>query len=362
MEQRTRRGRKRKAQSPVQSENVVTENDINVNQPMPGRNVAGDVEVAPKRRRLVKAKPSSVRNKEFSMLYKLINRNTRMIEEKFKTLENRLAQEQQLTDNVTSVQLEPVENTASKIEDYATCNIMNIATEKPKFYNGKSHPVTFIEDLTAYLRKVPNKGKELELAYECLQGEAKDWVRLYKSRWKNLDDFKYDFLQTYWGETEQNKIRREIVCAKWNRSTQPTMLGHFLKLTSQVKMLSFEIPEKQLVSDMMKQYPKSIQQMWIITKGETIFEATEFLRKQDDINKQEDTGPIDKPRNGYAYKEETLQRDQNRQGNRNWRRPFNAINRQYNGQDEQCNAIQVGDINYGENLDEIQGCNTHQSN
>lgn len=302
-----------------------------------------EIEPPEKRRRNNNPKSRNKTDDGYKMLYEYLQKHTKQMEGKIKELElgikqiqNQVSGDLNAKDNSNNIvpELTTTVGTNNKQKEYVPCNIMNVATEKPKFSKDKIHPVTFLEDLASYLRKLPNKEKELELAYECLQGEARDWVRLYKSRWQNLEDFKNDFLSTYWGETEQNKIRREIVCSTWDRTKQPTMLGHFLNLTAQVRMLSFTIPEKQLVDDMMRHYPISVQQMWAITKGETIHDATEFLRKQDDINKQEEPTTS---ANKSNYKERKSQNSDVRRSYRSWKKPVYPQVQYY--PQEYCNVV-----------------------
>lgn len=162
-------------------------------------------------------------------------------------------------------------------------NVRNINLEKPKFGDKELNPVTYLEDLELYLRRAGREGKEIELIQECLVGDARDWARVYQSRWKDLSDFKKDFLKTFWGEKEQNDLRRSIVQGTWDRTT--SMLNHFLRITGKAQLLSFKIPEKQLVADLIRQYPKYVQQGWYISKIDTIIETAEFLRSVDDVNK-----------------------------------------------------------------------------
>ncbi|KAJ0172083.1 hypothetical protein K1T71_012056 [Dendrolimus kikuchii] len=157
--------------------------------------------------------------------------------------------------------------------------------EKPKYPSKNKHPVTFIEDLTAYLKKLPiNRGNEIELIIECLEGETRNWARIYKNRWSRFEDFKRDFLDTYWGEAEQSELRRKIVHNVWD-NTKSTMLSHFIELCGQAKMLTYPIQEKQLISDIMHHYPKDVQFAWTNNRSASLLEAAEFLRKLDDINK-----------------------------------------------------------------------------
>lgn len=181
--------------------------------------------------------------------------------------------------------LSTVSNTNSAVnDDKIVYNIQNVSIEKPKFSKKSDyHPVTFIEDLSNYIRKIRAKGKEIEVLHECFEGEAQSWFRVYKNRWVTYEDFKQDFLHTYWGEADQSIVRRSIVYNKWDKNKHSTMLGHFLTMVGQTKFLTYEIPEKQLVSDLMRHFTVSTQQLWSISRGTTILEAAEFLRIQDDL-------------------------------------------------------------------------------
>lgn len=165
--------------------------------------------------------------------------------------------------------------------------VQYVSNEKPSFRNdGKMHPMTFLEDISSFLKKIPSNGNEIDIIVDCLKGEARSWARIYRERWITVKDFEGDFLRTYWGVTEQNVLRRNIVQNKWSPEKHPTMLGHFLSLTGEARMLTYKIPECQLVSDIMRHFPSQVQFAWSVSNTDTIQHATEFLRKIDDINKQ----------------------------------------------------------------------------
>lgn len=166
-------------------------------------------------------------------------------------------------------------------------NIKNINTEKPRFGNSeKEHPITFLEDLEAYLKREVRDGRELELIHECLTGEVRDWARIYRGRWEKVEDFKTDFLTNYWGEHTQSELRRTIVQGVWDKQEKQSMLNHFLQLVGKSKMLSYAIPEKQLVTDIIRHYPKHVQQTWMASGINDIIRTAEFLREMDSISKQ----------------------------------------------------------------------------
>lgn len=167
-------------------------------------------------------------------------------------------------------------------------NIQNINVEKPKFGDGKEiHPVTFLEDLDAYIKKTTPNDRVLDAVLECLVGNARDWARIYKTRWSGLEDFKTDFLTTYWGEKEQNEIRRTIVQGSWNQEEASSMLDYFLALVGKAQMLTYKLPERQIITDLIRHFPKNIQQGWVTSKINSIIETADFLRSMDDINKSD---------------------------------------------------------------------------
>lgn len=264
------------------------------------------------------SKPQSERPSPIPMdAIKLMNR---MLRRAVGTINQKINQlEIQLTSPSHSVQDEIQPIAASSTAEPKICYIApSTGIEKPKFPgNKKIHPVSFVEDLTTWLHKIPNNEKEVELIIDCLEGETRNWARIYKDRWSNLNDFKRDFLNYYWGETEQNELRRKIVHNTWNKTEQPTMLGHFISLMAQAKMLNHPIPEEQLIGDIMRHFPKIVQYSWLQQTG-TILEATEFLRNLDNINKQENLK--EKSNQGTS----TINRQQD------FRRPFNKPHRKEN--------------------------------
>lgn len=252
------------------------------------------------------SQPTQVPTKinSIKLINKMLRRTVGLIDAKINKLEERITSTSTSTDDQLSTS---TRGTAASMVDTDTRQpyistlpqnpettarqviyaMPNVA-ERPR-YPGKqgTHPVTFIEDLTAYLNKRSAVGNNIDIIIECLEGETRDWARIYKERWTGFEDFKKDFMSTYWGEAEQNELRRKIVHNSWDKTTHPTMLGHFISLAGQAKMLSYTIPEKQLIDDIIGHFPKHIQYSWAVNSSTTILDAAEFLRKMDNINNHE---------------------------------------------------------------------------
>lgn len=218
--------------------------------------------------------------------------------------------------------------------------------EKPKFsgMQSKTPPITFLENLKIYLRRIPSHGREFDVIKECLEGEARDWARVYTARWNTIDDFEKDFLETYWGEAEQSLLRRKIAHSVWDRRANATMLGHFLSLVSRARMLTYQIPERQLVNDIMTHFPKEVQYLWSLNKTSDIMEATALLRRLDDVGRSNQTSTITNYVSKDVLKEkgETYKQKPKWGGaNPNWRR--NEPTHRDNGIRRESNMLQINE-------------------
>lgn len=256
-----------------------------------------------------------------------LERLTKMMEGYINTVDSKLDQIGKRVDAISSGSSNSTDNHTSQTEDIQSPAMVvadvvpvitsppyhswpQVQTDRPRYPSKIKHPVNFIEDLTAYLKKIPHAGENtIELIIECLDGEIRDWARIYRDRWSKLEDFKRDFFDTYWGEAEQNQLRRIIVHNTWD-SAKTTMLQHFISLCGQAKMLTYRIPDNQLVNDIMRHFPKDVQYAWSCNKNTTILDATEFLRKLDDINKP-DNNVNTKPTQAAPQDKQTVQRESN---------------------------------------------------
>lgn len=309
----------------------------------PLRDEEGENGEPPRKRQKAKKKKAKAVKSQVSddvrLIYEMFKEHAQHIETKLNTLEADVKKTAQAQKTLVakkkgrgSKEATPESHSSGFGDKNIVYSITNLNQERPKFgglnskdRHGKGiHPVTFLEDLNSYLKKIPSQGKELDIIQECLTDQARNWARIYRDRWSTYDDFKQDFLNTFWSEVEQNKVRRNIVSNTWNRKENPTMLGHFLSLAGQVGLLKLTIPERQLVADIMRHYPKEVQQLWALSRNETILAATEFLRQMDNIETIDESSP--RASTNFAPPRES-QFEKRKQHNKqygnypNWRKP-----------------------------------------
>lgn len=151
---------------------------------------------------------------------------------------------------------------------------------KPTFDGNNVHPIIFLDDLESYITRIRAQRNDLKVTLDCLTGEARGWARIFIPNWKGFNDFKTDFLDQYWGRKMQNNIRMKIANGKWDPSKTKTMLGHFIRIYDEAKMLS-QLDERELINQIIDHFPQEIRRMWYKDGGGGAEAAVRFLKTMD---------------------------------------------------------------------------------
>lgn len=153
--------------------------------------------------------------------------------------------------------------------------------DKPFFSNKTGeNPIRFLKKLDSYVVKMAKRNKRLEVARECLDEDARRVLEINADDWKSYEDFKRDFLTTFWGDAKQNEVLSRMTHGSWDKS-KGSMLSYFAQIVDDVKMLTEKPLEKTIVREVMQQFPEDIQRLWFQRRENTIREASEFLRSLD---------------------------------------------------------------------------------
>lgn len=176
-------------------------------------------------------------------------------------------------------------STASTSSLSQVSQVMLTQPERPPKFRADSlsyNAVYFLKDLEKYFHKasIPNE-KHLEVSLDCLGGAARNWSTIYKSVWRDYGDFRRAFLNAYWSEHEQAKLRHKILTDIWDNTR--SMLDHFAFFVKLAHLLTNPFSEKELTTLLMRHFPVHIQSLWSLKGKETLAEAAEFLRQQEDL-------------------------------------------------------------------------------
>lgn len=157
--------------------------------------------------------------------------------------------------------------------------------DKPKFMGTpKENPVIFLNVLQTYGKTLfLDDERMLKLAQECLKGSAKPWTAIFKDSWRTFDDFKRDFLATYWTLNKQREVRLRICNNKYEPRDGQSMLAYFSSYVNQAYMLQPRIPDDELLSELVRHFSPNIQIQWIGRQDKSIKTFAQFLIEQESI-------------------------------------------------------------------------------
>lgn len=177
-------------------------------------------------------------------------------------------------------------DTAAVVEgEVAQKNVLQVVEmlpqqERPSFSGGNQNPISFLEELKEYTRKV-KRTDPLMVVRENLKGEAKIWMKLYSGRWQTMEDFEKDFLATYWGDMKRNEVRRRLAEGTYDVRKDASMLTHFATYWELAKALKITDTSMGVVDEIMRHFPKEIQTLWFSGSSGDEIVAAEFLRRLD---------------------------------------------------------------------------------
>lgn len=224
---------------------------------------------------------------QLEMSQKLADLNTEQ-NAKMTDLQQRLEGRRNNLDSPTTVP--PATATANLITEQPTRKIVYLAqqTTIPIFRGTDKikHPMKFLEELEAYIKKLEiQPDQQMDIVHEALTDDAKDWSSLHKVSWHSFMDFRRDFINTYWSEQAQNKLRHNLATHRWNPSQRRSMEAHLAHNVALAQMMTDPLPEKTLIQQLMKHFPAQVQSLWALKKEDekTLVNAAEFLRTQENI-------------------------------------------------------------------------------
>ena len=153
----------------------------------------------------------------------------------------------------------------------------------PKFLGNKTkNAMKFLEELEIYFRKANTPMDQRLVAMgECFEGPASDWHTIYLIAWQNYGDFKKDFIHCYWSKVEQDQLRSKLSSDVWENNT--SMVDHFSQYIGLARLLTESLSEENLVSQLIKHFPSTIQSLWFLNNDRTVAGTADFLRQQESV-------------------------------------------------------------------------------
>ena len=148
--------------------------------------------------------------------------------------------------------------------------------------NGRHHPVLFLKELAQYftVNGVP-EGVRTSLAFGYMEGSALIWAEAFVDREAEFALFSQQFLETYWGASQQREVRFEIYQGSFKRCADWRMADHFAEMVGKAKHLRPTFSESELVEALTEHFPPEIANLLLAANLTAVGPMMAFLRKLD---------------------------------------------------------------------------------
>ncbi|KAK9703833.1 hypothetical protein QE152_g29080 [Popillia japonica] len=116
-----------------------------------------------------------------------------------------------------------------------------------------------------------------------LEGEALVWYSIVQNSCHNFSDFEHLFLQRYWSERQQSKIRTNLLVGKFDSSKGTSREFYFTSKYSVARYLTPPIPEEELVKYLSRHFDFTIARAVTSQQIRNYQEMTDLLREFDEL-------------------------------------------------------------------------------
>jgi hypothetical protein len=169
---------------------------------------------------------------------------------------------------------------------------------------------------------------------------SRQWLEATSDRFNNYEQFKREFLATWWSAAQQGLTKCNLYQSKYDPAEGLSLSAHFLKHVTAASYLEPKLSDCETIEAIRCHYSSEIQILLVTTKLNTIAEALEVLKRLEMLEERTTSRGNEVPRNsasnsGYrnlAHFEETRRSSSVRQvqrGNSRNRGSWNH-NQRYN--------------------------------
>jgi hypothetical protein len=162
------------------------------------------------------------------------------------------------------------------------CFLSNTELPLPLFDDAsETNPVCHLRRLDEFMRlKCIPKPYQLAIAYRSVVGElSRQWAETIRENLHDYEAFKCAFLKTWWSESRQNLVRRTLYQGRYDRNSNLSLSGYFLKHANMASYLNPSPPVSEIIESVKSHFPLNIQRAMLSNQLRTIEETLDFLRK-----------------------------------------------------------------------------------
>jgi hypothetical protein len=152
-----------------------------------------------------------------------------------------------------------------------------------------TNPVFHLRRLDEFIKfKSVPKALQLAVAYRSVTGlMSRQWVETVSWNLKDYDEFKRDFLKTWWSVSRQSLVKCSLYQGKYNRSSNLSLSGYFLKHATMASYLDPRPSDIEIIEAIRYHYPIGVQRAMISNQLKTIEETLHLLKKVEAMEQSE---------------------------------------------------------------------------
>jgi hypothetical protein len=198
--------------------------------------------------------------------------------------------------------------------------------------NAGINPVSHLRQLEEFFRFRGVQQKHwLTVAKRSITGSmSKQWLEATSLKFTSYEQFKKEFLATWWSASQQGLIKCSLYQSKYNHSAGLSLTVHFLKYVTPASYLEPNLSDYEITEAIRCHYPVEIQKLLVTTKMNTIAETLEVLKRLEMLEER---------MTNFRVETNQEQRQQNSFPNRvrNERQRYELGNRnKYRGRERYC--------------------------
>ncbi|XP_069685704.1 myosin-4-like [Periplaneta americana] len=145
-----------------------------------------------------------------------------------------------------------------------------------------SNPHNYISELETYfrVRGVPDDLK-MAVVRKSLKSRPLNWALVALGDNVTYEEFREKFSERYWGQRQQQRIRKEINQSRFDAGRGVSMIDYFLEIVKKGKSLNPPIPDSELIQTVISQYPENIRYNLIVAGPRDFGETIDLLTALD---------------------------------------------------------------------------------
>ncbi|KAK5649398.1 hypothetical protein RI129_000427 [Pyrocoelia pectoralis] len=230
---------------------------------------------------------------------------TQQVDYEFRKMEHKITKHEKITDQKLTELDNKVEKYSEEVETikeeirgearFTKAKIHKIMVrpeselyQRPKKFDGNlrnGHPINFIKAVENYLKNFEITDQErVNIVMELLEGNAKSWSQLRSREWRNINEFKEDFMKQFWSEQNQDKIKLRLATPKLYDSRRGNYVDHVWYWVGETAHIQPPLREEQLVHALTRHFPQEVENILIGSGEKTVQNLVNMLERIQEAN------------------------------------------------------------------------------